>query len=297
MQILYFGMYGQFSLYPLQALLRAGRQIAGVIIPGHQEQVGRLPQPVRKASVASEAKGTPQDIISLALDENIPVWQVGSLSKPANVELLTGFKPDVICVACFSKILPAAVLALPRFGCLNLHPSLLPAYRGPEPLFWIAYHDERTGGVSLHWLESSIDSGDIVRQESIARYDGMTGCELERQCAEVGGKLLVEALTVLDRTGKLLGRPQPTKGASYFKAPSVAAMVIRPDWPARRAFNFVQGAEQWPLRIEIGETQYRIRTAKSYAADQQLDRPFVLLADELWVQMNPGVLLLKIWAD
>jgi methionyl-tRNA formyltransferase len=151
--------------------------------------------------------------------------------------------------------------------------------------------------VTLHRLESKIDSGDIVGQVSIARHEGMTGCELEQQCAEIGGALLVEALAVLDRDGQVPGWSQPTEGASYFTAPSAADMVISPDWTARRAFNFVRGAEQWPLRIEIGETQYRIRTAKSYAADHQLDRPYVLLADELWVQMSPGVLRLKIWPD
>ena len=259
MRILYFGMTGQFSFYPLQALLRTGRQVGTVIIPTPRGSGNSLPHLITETPAESGWAAASADIISLALEAEIPVWQVGSLANPATLELLTRYKPDVICVACFSKILPAPVLALPRLGCLNLHPSLLPAYRGPEPLFWIAYHDERTSGVTLHWLDTDIDSGDIVGQVSVTRPDGMTGCELEQQCAEKGGELLVEALNALSRQEVLPGRLQPTKGASYFSTPTAADMVIKPDWPARRAFNFVRGAEQWPLLVDLGQARYRVR--------------------------------------
>jgi methionyl-tRNA formyltransferase len=140
-----------------------------------------------------------------------------------------------------------------------------------------------------------IDHGDIVAQMTVTRPDGMTGCDLERQCAEEGGALLVDAINALDRDGELPGQPQQTDGASYFSFPTTADMIINPDWSARRAFNFICGADQWPLWVEAGATRYRIRAAKSYATDHQLDQPYVLLVDELWVQMKPGVLRLKIW--
>jgi methionyl-tRNA formyltransferase len=236
-----------------------------------------------------------ENILHLAGIHNIPVWQVGSLSDAQTAALFLDLQPDLMVVACFPYIFPAELLQLPQHGCLNLHPSLLPAYRGPAPLFWIARNDEQITGVTLHFLDEGLDSGDIVAQTQIERVEGMTETALDRCCAEEGAELLLSAVRQLGQGQRLPRQPQPEVGASYFPWPGETDLIIPIDWPARRAFNFVRGAENWPLVIKFDDAQFCIRIAISYALDQMLDQPYVLLGDELWVQFQPGVLRAKLF--
>jgi methionyl-tRNA formyltransferase len=299
LQIVYFGMESSFSLPPLRMLLVAGFSVNAVILPAEHNSQEPHPQLVSRSRNALAA--TPErcaansEIIDLATRNDVPVWLVSRLADQATTNLLAGFEPDVICIACFPSIFPSGLLTLPRYGCFNLHPSLLPAYRGPEPLFWVAYHDERVTGVSLHMLDTGIDSGDIIAQAIIKRPDGMTGSELEQQCAETGGNLLVDALMLLAQGESLPKQSQVVGVGSYFTSPGPDDLIVPTHWPARRAYNFINGADQWPLSIQLGGDQYRIRVAKSFAPEHQLEQPYILLADELWVQFDPGVLRLKIF--
>ena len=297
-QIVYFGMTGKFSVPPLEKLLAEGVNVCSVIIPALR---GKAAPPHRVNLEMFAPSNLPlvnphleRNILHLAAGHNVPVWEVGNLSDHHTLELLANLQPDLIAVACFPHIFPAALLDLPRHGCLNLHPSLLPAYRGPEPLFWIARNDERVSGVSLHFLSEGVDSGDIVAQTPIERPDGVSGGELEQQCAEKGTELLFNAVKLLDQGKSLPRQPQKETEATYFPQPTEADFVIPTIWPARRAFNFLHGAAQWPLSVEVEGTCYPIRVAKSYSDEHTLEQPFVLLGDELWVQMNPGVLRVKI---
>jgi methionyl-tRNA formyltransferase len=219
---------------------------------------------------------------------------VASLGDPQTLVLLGGFQPEMIVVVCFPYIFPPALLQLPPYGCLNLHPSLLPAYRGPAPLFWIARQDERQTGVTLHFLDEGIDSGDIVAQAAVDRPDGLSEAELEQRCAAEGARLLEAALRQLGQGQPLARRPQSQPEASYFPWPCETDFKITPDWTARRAFNFLRGAAGWPLVIQVDQQSWPVRRAISYAEGQVLDEPYLLLGDELWVQFQPGVLRAKV---
>jgi methionyl-tRNA formyltransferase len=232
--------------------------------------------------------------------------------------LLADLQPDLIVVACFPYIFPPTLLELPRYGCLNLHPSLLPAYRGPLPLFWMARQGERRAGVTLHFLDEALDTGDIVAQTAFDWPDGISGVDLERRCAEEGAKLLPAALQQLAQGGELPRRPQPQQGSSYFSWPTQQDFVIPTHWEARRAFNFLRAAVDWPLVIEVGEEMRRrggeeagrqggeeagrrggeerflIRAAVSFDTQAALDQPCLVRDDELWVKFTPGVLRAKI---
>lgn len=290
--VLFFGMDSRFSTPPLEILLKNGVNVSAVIVPAAQKTAspGRLDD-------RPTAPTRCPDLVRLAAAAGVPAWQVGSLQNPATLNLLRHLQPDLVAVACFPWLFPPALLRRPRFGCLNLHPSLLPAYRGPEPLFWIAYFDERVTGVTLHFMSKSADAGDIVGQEKIGRPDGMTGGQLEQRCAEVGGSLLLDAVQRLELGQLLPRRPQVETEASYYPPPAVQDFVIPFDWPARRAFNFLRGASGWPLRVDVAGHQFAIRVAKSYSTEHTLQQPFILLGDELWVQFSPGVLRAKIWPD
>src|SRR5205823_3279104 len=92
------------------------------------------------------------------------------------------------------KILPPELLDVPRVGCLNVHPSLLPAHRGPAPLFWTFRHGDPLAGLTVHWMDEGIDTGDIALQEEIPVAEGTSGLDLQRECLERGARLLVEVV-------------------------------------------------------------------------------------------------------
>jgi len=300
MRVAFFGMTGQFSVPPLERLLAAGVDVCAVVVPAAQLQAAADPR--RMEPAPASASGLPlvdsyvaPNIIHLAWQHNIPVWQVGSLANRPTLALLESLRPRLIAVACFTLIFPPPLLQLPPHGCLNLHPSLLPAYRGPAPLFWIARNNEPDAGVTLHFLDEALDAGDIVAQTSVGRLDGITGAELEQRCAQAGADLLLEAVRQLERGQALPRHSQPEAGASYFPWPCESDFEIPTDWPARRAFNFLRGAEGWPLVVNTGDTQFNIRVAINYSADHSLEQSYILLGDELWVQFSPGVLRAKIY--
>jgi len=290
-RLLVFGIPGRLSAAPFKRLLQAGANICALIVPAAEANHHKAPQPLTPPSPESVGLSLvdSQNIIQLAWSHSVPVWQISALTNPQAVALITGLQPDLVVVLCFPYIFPAALLQLPPHGCLNLHPSLLPAYRGPAPLFWIARHDERTTGVTLHFLDEGLDSGDIVAQTRFERPEGMTEAGLEQRCAKAGADLLLAALSRLEQ-GSLPHHPQNEANASYFSWPGDNDCVVPLHWPARRAFNFLRGANNWPLVIQVNSQQFYLRVAISYAADQSLSEPYILLGNELWVQFQPGVL-------
>lgn len=296
MRILYFGLTGRFSLPPLEALVTAGFKINAVILPApHQVSETALPRQIEPPQTRAtdlpllDPFLTP-NIVHVAWQHQIPIWEVGRLASPKTLDLLASTRPDVIVVACFSRIFPKAVLDLPRFGCLNLHPSLLPAYRGPEPLFWIARNDERVSGVTLHFLDAGIDSGDIISQARIARPDGMSGADLEQQCALEGGRLLVAALQSLQAGNDLSRTSQVEADASYHAWPTTEDLVIPTTWSARQAYNFVRGAEGWSLVVDVAGRHIAVQSALDYKAHQKLKQAYLDEAGTMLIQFQPGVL-------
>lgn len=299
MRIVFFGMRGRFSRIPLERLLEAGANVVAVITPQVQPISGKFPRLIEPAAIPasdllilnSHLRPT---IVDVASAHQIPLWEVDSLSRPETVTLLTDQQPDLIAVACFPYIFPKPILQLPTYGCVNLHPSLLPAYRGPAPLFWIARSNERETGVTLHLLDEGLDTGDIVAQRRFLRPDGISGVELEQRCAKAGAALLVSAVQQLAQGQPLPHHPQSQQEAAYFPWPAEKDLIIPAHWSARRAFNFLRGAENWPLKIRLDDKLFVIRVAMSYSADHFLSEPFKLVGDKLWVQFQPGVLRAKV---
>lgn len=283
--LLFFGVHGPFSLAPLQALLAAGAGIAAVVIPagaGQPAQIERLaPQP-RLLQPAS--------IVHLAWQAGAPVYAVRRFGPEALAQLSAG-APAVACVACWPWRLPPSLLALPRYGFLNVHPSLLPAYGGPHPLFWVLRDGLRESGVTVHWMDEALDQGDIALQAPLPLPEGVGAAVLDLAAGELGGTLLVTVLEQL-ATGNVMRRPQPP-GGSYQLAPRPADFALDPSWPARRAYNFMRGTAHWgqpyPLSLD-GETLY-LRRALGYDAAAGLSAPLLRDGALLRLQFTPGVLL------
>jgi methionyl-tRNA formyltransferase len=300
MRIVFLGMTGPFSGPPLESLLAAGGEVVAVIIPAEgvvpaprlRRMLPPLPGPSDLPLINPHLE---PNILHLAWERHIPVWAVRDLGDPAFEKLLVDLQPDLGVVACFSRIIPPALLRLPGYGWLNLHPSRLPAYRGPAPLFWMARTGAAQAGVTLHFLDEGLDTGDIVAQTAWPWPEGISGPALEQRCAEAGAALLKTAVEQLAQSRTLPRRPQPAEGSSYFPWPGESDLLAPVSWSARRAFNFLRAAgPDWPLRIAAGEEQFSFRVVIDYDPAARLDQPAVRIKDELLVQFRPGVVRVKL---
>lgn len=297
LQVLFLGTRAAFSLPPLRALLAAEITVAGVWLPAPRPLLQGLPavRALHHAAVSElpllAQPAEEPTIVELAWEREIPVYQVGRLDDPAVLDLARELAPTFICVACFPAILPPALLAIPAAGSLNVHPSLLPAYRGPVPIFWIFRHGERRTGVTVHLIDPGIDSGAIVAQEGFDLPDGISGSAVDRRCADIGGRLLVESVRGLV-AGTLTPRPQDEAAASYFSWPTAADFELPVTRSARWAFNFVRGADEWELSFEIvvGDERIPIRAVRDWSSDGRLPAPYLIQGDEILVQFTPGIL-------
>src|SRR5690349_7984856 len=212
-RVVFCGMTGKFSLTVLEGLLRAGVEVVAVALPALRGRAGQPPLLLPRRPLArgiALAGGAPRTILDLAAERDIPMLELGGPNIP---DALAELDFDALAVACFSRRLPASLLRLPRLGCLNVHPSLLPAHRGPDPLFWIFHDGDEAGGVTIHLMDEGFDTGPIVLREKAALSDGMTEAELDRTCAVRGGELLAEALAALD-AGTVQPQPQDAAHAS-----------------------------------------------------------------------------------
>lgn len=275
--VIFFGMQGAFSLPVFSALLASNCEIRAVVlpatpVPGLASPPIRLREPPVSArptrfALPMVGGGTSYALLQLAWEQHIPVWEVSRLAHAETLAMLRSFQPDVICVACFSQRIPRAILNLPHFGCLNVHPSLLPANRGPEPLFWTFRHGATMTGVTIHMMDEAMDSGDILAQEQITIPDGISYTELEMHCARLGGQLLTHAVSELV-AGRAHRQPQDETLSSYDPFPQHEDFVVQPAmWSARHVYNFIRGVGYWdePIVLDVGERQFVVRDAVSYS--------------------------------
>src|SRR6266566_7943902 len=231
-RVLFLGMQGRFSYAPLLALLEAGIQVCAVVIPAEQGFEVELPAIQKQEQPPSSRSMLPvlnssihSSILDLARVRDIPVWKVRHLSNPETIKVLKVYQPDMICVACFSKRIPRNILDIPCLGCLNVHPSLLPANRGPEPLFWTFREGNQRTGITIHLMDEGMDTGPIVAQEALEIPDGIGYTQLEAQCAELGGKLLARGTWDL-YNGVAVPVAQDENRSSYHSFPADDDFVV-----------------------------------------------------------------------
>ncbi len=165
--------------------------------------------------------------------------------------------PDVICVSAFPWILAAPILESAALAAVNVHPSLLPRHRGPVPLFWVYYHDDRQSGVTVHLMNERADSGAILAQEAFELPRGFAVERLHARNAKVGAGLLLQVLEKLEAG---CTEPSPQDETLMTQAPRVkptGAMVNFAEWPVERVWHFLSGLcprFHEPLRDATGKT-------------------------------------------
>src|SRR6266478_7708042 len=187
----------------------------------------------------------PSPVKELAVGHGLPVLQPERARNEEFIQQLRAVGPDLIAVAAYGQILPRSILELPRFGCLNVHTSLLPKYRGAAPIQWAILNDEAETGVTIMKMDAGLDTGDILTQERTAISAEDTSESLHNRLADMGASLLVR--TIPDHvTGKVQPQPQAAEGATY--APKIKKEDGRLDWkqPARPLWNRVRALTPWP---------------------------------------------------
>jgi methionyl-tRNA formyltransferase len=292
LRVLYAATPCELSRAPLLALLDAGIEVCGVLIPAERgaAPMARLAPPPSRSPLPIAGRYVAPGIVEIAWERGIAVFAAGKLTDSAVVATLAELRPDVACAACFPKRIPAALLRLPPLGWLNIHPSLLPAYRGPAPLFWAFRNGETSIGVTIHFMDEGFDTGDIAAQAPLALPDGAGGAQADRMCAALGGRLLVEVLR-RQQQGNVERRPAAA-GGSYESWPAPQDWIISTSWPARRAFNFMRGTDDWLQRYEVvaGGERLILTAALSYDPAEALGVPFIRSGREVAIQCTPGVL-------
>ena len=301
LRVVYFGASGAFSRPPLDALLRAGYDVRAVVVSAlvgasrpSATPVTLLPsRPPRAAhgrAIPLLAPATSGSILQLAAAYGIPVLEVSRLADPATLAALAAYQPDAICVACFSRRLPPAILRLPRLGCLNVHPSLLPANRGPDPLFWTFRHGDPQSGVTIHLMDAGFDTGDIVRQQPIPVPDGCSERALESACAQAGGELLVRSLADL-ASGMARPEAQDELRASAYPWPTPDDYTITPDRSARWAYNFASGlvGRSEPIVVRTDGAAFRVLAPLGFDPDASALAAWTLDGDVLSLRCSPGI--------
>ncbi|MBI3853490.1 MAG: methionyl-tRNA formyltransferase [Verrucomicrobia bacterium] len=229
-----------------------------------------------------DLKLQPSPVKVLAARLGVPVLQPHRARDEKFVQELRQLQPDLITVAAYGQILPPAILELPRFGCLNVHASLLPKYRGASPIQSAILHDESETGITIMRMDAGLDTGDILTQQAttIAATDDAE--TLHDRLANLGADLLVR--TIPDYVaGKIKPRTQPAEGVSY--APKITKQNGRLDWtqPARTLWNRIRAFTPWPGAFTYLAAQPKPHLLKIWQADvvERPGRPGeIMLADK-----------------
>ena len=221
-----------FAVPCLKAIVAAGYEVCGVVSqPDRPKGRGRklCPSPVKEAALAL----------------GLPVVTVERVKDPAFLAQLQEWSPDVAVVVAFGQILPESVLQAPRFGCINVHASLLPKYRGAAPIHRVLINGEKQTGVTTMQMDRGMDTGDMLLTETVDILSDMTMGELHDLLSERGATLIVKTLEQVF-AGSAHPVPQDPTGATY--APMLDRALERIDWklPAQQIHNLVRGLNPWP---------------------------------------------------
>ena len=211
--------------------------------------VGVYTQPDRPKGRGMKIVASP--VKEVALTANIPVFQPDSFREEETVEALRELKPDICAVVAYGRILPQKVLDVPTFGCINIHASLLPKYRGSAPYQWAVLDGLKETGVTAMYLCREMDAGDIIDVSKTPIGENETAGELLDRLAVLGADLLSKTLSRFAAMGKVPAMPQNPEEVSY--APMLDKTMCPIDWnkSAVQVHNHVRGLHPWPVATMV----------------------------------------------
>lgn len=268
-----------FSVPVLESLYHAGHEILAVVT-----------QPDKPKGRGKAILMTP--VKEKALELGLTVYQPARVREPEFVEILKGLKPELMVVVAFGQILPQRVLDIPRYGCINIHASLLPEYRGSAPIQWVILNGEKETGVTTMMMDAGVDTGDMLERTVIPIGADETGGSLHDKLSEAGAKLILSTIEKL-QNGTLVRTPQPETDINHTRMLDKALGNI--DWTqdAEVIERLIRGLNPWPSAY----THWNGKTLKLWKA-QVLSEEFegvpgqvvVSEKDRLFVKTGKGVL-------
>lgn len=227
MNIIFMGT-PDFARGSLEAIYHDGHNIVGVVTnPDRPKGRGM--------------KLLPSEVKEFALEKGLKIYQPSRIKKNEElIEEIRKLNPDVICVVAYGKLLPKKILNIPRYGCINVHASLLPKYRGAAPIQWAVLNGDKTTGVTTMYMDQGMDTGDIILKEEVEIGEDETTGELWDRLTKIGGELLVKTLQQIEKGTA----PREKQGNDFTIAPMLSKEMAKIDWGSRTAKeikNLVRG--------------------------------------------------------
>jgi methionyl-tRNA formyltransferase len=274
MRIVFMGT-PDFAVPSLKALVAAGHEVVGVFT-----------QPDKPKNRGM--KLTPSPVKVAAQEFDIPVYQPATLKTDEAYDVLTQLKPELIAVAAYGKILPKRILEVPEKGCINVHSSLLPRYRGAAPINWAILNGDEQTGVTIMYMAEGLDTGDIISQRATPIDPSETVEALHDRLADIGAELLTETVAAL-ADGTATRTPQDDSLSCY--APMLSRELSPIDFTksARQIHNQVRGLIPWPATsAEIAGTTFKIFSVEETDATSDQPAGTVLGADKKGINVVCG---------
>ncbi len=274
MKIIYAGT-PDFAVPALEALIESRHEVVAVFT-----------QPDRPAGRGKKLRASP--VKQCAVAARLPVLQPQTLQEPASQALVTDLAADLMVVAAYGLILPPALLAAPRYGCINIHASLLPRWRGAAPIQRAILSGDLKTGVTMMQMAAGLDTGDILLQESLPIMSKDTAATLHDRLAAISRSLLLKTLDLLEK-GQLLAHPQEDALAIY--APKLEKKEALIDWSssATNIHRAVQAFNPWPV-AHTNCSKGILRIWESAVADVSFEKP-VAAGSVLQEHAKQGVLV------
>ena len=217
-----------FAKESLEAIYEKGHNIVSVVTNPDK------PKGRGMKMIASPVK-------EFAISKNLPIYQPTTVKNNTEfIKEIQAQNPDIICVVAYGKILPKEILEIPKYGCINVHASLLPKYRGAAPIQWAILNGETLTGVTTMYMDTGMDTGDMILKETVTIGEDETTGELWSRLSKIGGELLVKTIEQIE-SGNALREPQ---GNNFSMAPMLSKKMAKINWQtktSREIKNLVRG--------------------------------------------------------
>lgn len=277
-----------FARESLEAIYNAGHNILGVVTNPDK------PKGRGMKLIASPVK-------EYAIEKNLKIFQPEKVRKNEEfIEQIKELNPDVICVVAYGKILPKEILEIPRLGCINVHGSLLPKYRGAAPIQWAVLNGDKTTGITTMYMDVGMDTGDMILKQEVEIGEDETTGELWDRLSKIGGKLLVDTLKQVENGTA----PREKQGDDFSVAPMLSKDMAKIDWENKsaqeiknlvRGLNPIMGAYAFLNGSKI--KFWKVDIAKNIGYDEDNIKIFkngtVLISDQkdgLFIKTEKGIL-------
>lgn len=284
MKVIFMGT-PDFSVGTLEALIETGHEVALVVT-----------QPDKPKGRGGKMQYTP--VKEVAVAHNIPVYQPKRIREPECIEELRKYNADIMVVIAFGQILPKEILEMTPYGCVNVHASLLPSYRGAAPIQWAVINGEKVSGVTTMQMNEGLDTGDMLLKVEIPLDEKETGGSLHDKLAEAGARLCVETLDAL-KAGTVTPEKQGDSPTAYAKM--LDKHMGKIDWKmsAKEIERLIRGLNPWPSAYtRWNENDKGMKIWEAEVAEGQTDKAagtvVEVAKDGFFVQTGDG--LLKITA-